>query len=154
MLFCMARHTLTLSKSAFGSAAGLYASISLLLFILTSNGWSIFGAILLAILFYAGVFFLIIGYICRTRSFPITFSLIDIVGMLTAQVIALLLHTGDCGDGPGNISYFQSLIHGYVFAPTCWQVGVYQASPLSQLFPVAVIVSLFFLFRLASVPRK
>lgn len=123
-----------------------YALISLMLFFLTTTGWTGFLYMIFGVPFY-----LIILLILVFKSFfsRISFHIDSWKYLLVIQGLFLLINFGDCGDGDGlGSNFFQRLLQGTNMFEPCYVTKI--SAPLIPVEAVGVVLVayIFFLLRL------
>ena len=103
-----------LNKWSFLGLLLVYCFISLILFILTSEGWS-----QIAMLIYLGSIYRIILVLVllinifiylKKKDIRLKISWVYLIILSIVQSIALIVNRGDCGDGEGSFRFYERLL--------------------------------------------
>lgn len=130
----------------------LYAVVSILSFLLTTNGWSALFYIVYGIPFYIGVF-LLLFILSFLRPFSIDRK--HVWFTVGIQLFILLFNFGDCGGSAGGeANFIQRVLKGGTARESCADLGI--TSPLIPgeivlIFIALYILSMFYtIFRMTS----
>jgi hypothetical protein len=122
----------------------IYALLSSFLFAFTTSGYNLLGSVLISILGYGFLFLLLfIGCVFRVsrsrRRTEILHTLFLFVS-LPAQILLLVLNTGDCGDSPCSPGFEPNMLRNILGLS---QIHSFQVAQI--ILPIFIIysVSLF-----------
>jgi len=100
----------------FFNVLGLYFIVSVMLFAETSGGWSamleLFGGFAIGGILYVISYSTASSLASSSRGTLLRIDLRILCLLLISQGAAMLFNVGDNGDGPGNYTFLEKMLHG------------------------------------------